>query len=250
MRTKTMLISALLGALGSVAVMAQSNVYSLNTVGYVNVTIPSGYSIVTCPLICSPDNTLNTLMPNTNGQYVIPGQAHLFVYSYINGVGYNPTVEETVGTGVNASGWANGGADVTISPGVAVFLYSTFPAGSNLTATFVGQVPTASNYNMTNTLVPGYNLTGSILPFAGDLVSTNSNGTNFTVAFTTPGLHDFVYPYINGTGFVSYEYTPGEGGWTTNDVLADPTTTNATEGFFYFVNSSATNSTWVQNYTP
>jgi hypothetical protein len=249
MRTKTMLISALLGALGSVSVMAQSNVYSLNTVGYVNVTIPSGYSIVTCPLICSPDNTLNTLLPNTNGQYVVPGQAHIFVYAYNNGVGYASSVEETVGTGVNASGWSGGGADVTVMPGVAVFVYSTF--SSNVTATFVGQVPTASNYNMTNTLVPGYNLTGSILPFVGDLVSTNSNGTNFTVAFTTPGLHDFVYPYVNGTGFISYEYTPGLGGWTTNDVVADPTTTTVTEGFFYFNNSSSTtNSSWVQSYTP
>ena len=50
MRTKTMLLSALLGTLGSVSLMAQStNVYSLNAVGYINVTVQPGFNIVSCP---------------------------------------------------------------------------------------------------------------------------------------------------------------------------------------------------------
>ncbi len=65
-----MLLSALLGTLGSVSLMAQStNVYSLNAVGYINVTIDPGYNIISCPLIASPDNTINTLLTNGTGQF-------------------------------------------------------------------------------------------------------------------------------------------------------------------------------------
>ena len=47
MRTKTMLLSALLGGLGSVSLMAQStNVYSLNAVGYINITVQNPATIL------------------------------------------------------------------------------------------------------------------------------------------------------------------------------------------------------------
>src|SRR5208283_4972797 len=98
MRTKTMLLSALLGSLGSVSLMAQStNVYSQNAVGYINVTIQPNYNIVTVPLLCSPDNTLNTLMPDTNGQY-----KGFKVYFSTPGGGFNQ-----IETG-NKSSWADG----------------------------------------------------------------------------------------------------------------------------------------------
>ena len=63
MRTKTLALSALLGALGTAGALAQ-NVYSLNAVGYINVTLAPGYNIVTCPLIVSPTNTVANLFPN------------------------------------------------------------------------------------------------------------------------------------------------------------------------------------------
>jgi hypothetical protein len=53
MRTKTLALSAVLGMLGSASLVAQNNVYSINAVGYINVTMPPGYSIVTCPLIAA-----------------------------------------------------------------------------------------------------------------------------------------------------------------------------------------------------
>ena len=48
MRTKTLLLTAIVGALGFTA--AQAQVYSVNAVGYVNKSIPSGFSIVANPL--------------------------------------------------------------------------------------------------------------------------------------------------------------------------------------------------------
>ena len=48
MRTKTLLLTAFVGALGFTA--AQAQVYSVNAVGYVNKSIPAGFSIVANPL--------------------------------------------------------------------------------------------------------------------------------------------------------------------------------------------------------
>ncbi|EEF62403.1 hypothetical protein Cflav_PD5038, partial [Pedosphaera parvula Ellin514] len=43
MRTKTTLLTAALLAVGAISATAQSNVYSLNVVGYINVPIGQGY---------------------------------------------------------------------------------------------------------------------------------------------------------------------------------------------------------------
>ena len=48
MRTKALILSAFVGALGFTA--AQAQVYSVNAVGYVNKSIPAGFSIVANPL--------------------------------------------------------------------------------------------------------------------------------------------------------------------------------------------------------
>src|SRR6267378_4268086 len=63
MRTKTLLCAAALAA-GVVSSMAQSNVYSLNVVGYVNKPFKNGlYTLVSNPLN-GTNNTLNTILPN------------------------------------------------------------------------------------------------------------------------------------------------------------------------------------------
>src|SRR5947207_10303632 len=48
MRTKTLLLTAALAAAGAASAMAQ-NVYSVNAVGYANVSVPSGFSMIACP---------------------------------------------------------------------------------------------------------------------------------------------------------------------------------------------------------
>src|ERR1700735_871929 len=63
MRTKTLLLTAALVAAGVASSMAQSNVYSLNVVGYVNVTVSPGYNLVTTPL----DDGAGDLLTNVIG---------------------------------------------------------------------------------------------------------------------------------------------------------------------------------------
>src|SRR5580658_820569 len=138
MRTKTLLLSALLGALGSVSVIAQTNVYSLNAVGYINVTCPPGFNIISCPLITSPDNTIGTILNNASGALT---HSQVYFYYPATGYGVNDTAKN-VGTTfqdtTNVNGWANGGTNVA-SPGVAFWFLNN--ATTNIVLTFVGTVP-------------------------------------------------------------------------------------------------------------
>jgi len=241
-----MLISALLGALSSVSVMAQTNVYSLNVVGYINVSIAPGWSILTCPLVCSPDNTLNTLLPNTNGYFnqVGPPALHTLVYAWTPGQGY-VVQEEAVVASVNNSntGWRYGGADIALSPGSAAFVYNPFSAP--LSATWVGTV--VSGTNLVNPLVPGWNLVGSIVPASGDLV------TNSLIMLTNGQKQDLLYTYDPVLTWTEYTYNAADAAWTEGGVVTDPVTTNITQGFFYYNTTrfvTETNNNWVESYNP
>jgi len=222
-----MLLSALLGAIGSVSVMAQTNVYSLNAVGYINVTVYPGYNIIACPLIASPDNTLNTLLPNTNGQYK---KWQVYAYTPTNA---NPYVLDS---GVGSS-W-NGGGNETINPGQAVWLFN--PSNATQTITFVGQVPTGPN---TNTLyADSFNLISTAVPASGDIV------TNSIMAFSKAVKKDQVYTYIptNATPYILYSATGNN--LSTNWPSGDPILPWVGAGFWYF-NAQATNNYWVEDYT-
>jgi hypothetical protein len=232
MRTKTIVLSALLGALGSVSVMAQTNVYSLNVVGYINVTMQPGYNIITCPLIASPDNTIATLLNNTNAQYQSGARSAATVFQFTGGT---YSASDTANFTATPSGWNNGGT-ITMNPGQAIFFYN--PTVTNMTATFVGTVPTGP---VTNALAPGYNLVGSIVPVVGDLV-TNSI-SDFTNGASAGRTTDQILTYAPGVGYQGYNdinsntWNPG-----------DPTITNVYEGFF-FINAFSTTNYWVEDYT-
>jgi hypothetical protein len=222
MRTKTMLLSALLGSLGSISVMAQStNVYSLNAVGYINVTALPGFNIVSCPLIASPDNTLNTLLSNSTGAY-----AHWQYY------GWNPsTAAYITDTGLPTK-WGNGGAE-TLNPGQAAWLFN--PNATNVTITFVGTVP--SGTNSITLYSNSFNLVSSILPTSGDIV------TNSLMSFTNGQLHDQVYMWnAAGTNYLSAD-TRLPAGWS-----SDPIQSTVGGGFWYF-NSQTTNNSWTESFS-
>jgi hypothetical protein len=245
MRTKTLALSAILGALGSASLMAQTNVYSLNAVGYINVTLPPGYSIVTCPLTCTPDNTLNTLFPNGNGVNTPPSgipYAGCQVLKFYGGI-FN---QSDSGAGVYAyGGWANGGS-LAVLPGQSIFFNN--PNSTPLSATFVGTVPQGS---LTNTMIPGYNLVGSMVPVSGDLATNSIANLNLT-----PGYGDFILTFNSAAGAFN-TISPAEGGvyspgWAGGG-NGDPITTNVAEGFFYYNasgnNGTAVNENWVENFT-
>jgi len=238
MRTKTLLLSALLGALGSVSVHAQ-NVYSLNAVGYINETIYPGYNLISCPLLTSPDQTLNTILPNgtgTGGPY--NGDT---VYFFSPTTGYTSTQGRAAGTG--GTGWTGGASTNVIPPGTGFWLYSG--ATSNTTVTLVGTVPSGP---YTNSLQVGYNLVSSIVPVSGDIYSntisafTNVNsGDSLYIFDPTKQSYTFAYkavnPAIAGNGGSPWKLSAG----------GDPVIPNVGEAFFYYAGTAAIN--WVENYS-
>jgi hypothetical protein len=201
--------------------MAQStNVYSLNVVGYVTATIPANsYSIVACPLVASPDNTLNTLLPNATGTY-----AKVKVYAF------SPATSYTIEQG-SKTGWSLGGTN-TINPGQAVFIFN--PNSTALTLTFVGSVASGAQANV---MVPNsYNLVSSIVPMSGDLV------TNSISLLTNASPKDKIYVYDPVAGYTTY--LNGKSAWGPSN----PNIPNVAEGFFY-ENNSATALTWNENFS-
>jgi hypothetical protein len=234
-----MLLTALLGALGSVAVNAQTNVYSLNAVGYINVTCVPGFNMISCPLITSPDNTIGTLINNSNGAYTA-----CQVWFYSPSSGYNEDIaapKSGRGSTTNADGWQNAGTNV-LSPGVACWFNNTL--GSNITLTFVGTVPSGTT---TNTMVTGFNLVSSVLPMSGDIV------TNPLSMLTNYNINDNIWTYTPSGGYV--EYISGSGArfqgtgylnqWEVP--LGDPVVPNVGQGFWYQNKGAAVN--WVENFT-
>ncbi|MGA2750303.1 MAG: hypothetical protein ABSG59_16125 [Verrucomicrobiota bacterium] len=237
MRTKTMLLSALLGTLGSVSLMAQStNVYSLNAVGYINVTLLPGFNMVTCPLITSPDNTIGTLFPNGSGTF-----NSCAVYFYNPATGYNPTDIASSKHATFTNGWELGGTNVA-APGVAFWFQNNTSA--TITNTFVGTVPQGA---MTNVLVPGFNMVASIVPTSGDLV------TNSITALTNYTLGDVVYVFnpVDQNYDPSLEYISsakhGTSGYNNNWITyGDPVQPSVSQGFWYQATATVN---WVENFS-
>jgi hypothetical protein len=250
MRTKTVLLSALVGAIGTVSVLAQTNVYSLNAVGYINVTAPPGFSIISCPLITSPDNTINTLLNNGAGSpYGAGAYDGSVLYFYSPAItNYETDTARPIGANSktqtpNTNGWVNNGTNA-LNPGVGAWFENN--TTNTFTFTFVGTVPTGP---ITNTLTPGFNLVGSAVPMTGDLVS------NSISALTNYNVGDVIYTYAPAiTNYVTYTSSTNpkqsghgyNGNWST---AGDPVIPSVGEGFWYENNSSSTTVQWVEDYT-
>ena len=61
MRTKTLLLTAAIGAAGLAS--ASADVFSVNAVGFVNITAPKGFSMIANPLDNKAGNDLNHVLP-------------------------------------------------------------------------------------------------------------------------------------------------------------------------------------------
>jgi hypothetical protein len=121
MRTKTLLLTAALGAAGIITSLAQDPVYSVNAVGYVNKTLVNGFTMISNPLNTG-GNLLSEVIPNAEigtTVFAFDAAAGNFVSSTFLGV------------------WS---ADLDMPPGVGAFVNST----SEQTITFVGEVPQGS----------------------------------------------------------------------------------------------------------
>ncbi len=211
MRTKTLICFATAIAAGVATSMAQSNVYSLNIVGYVNKTFtggtPAKFTAVSNPLNTT-NNTLNNLI---NGP-----QVPLFA-NYYRWTGAGFQVATYTGT------WDT---NLTVNPGEGGFLLTD----TTFTNTFVGEVVLDS----TNHFNSGFSFKASAVPQAANL---DALGLSASL-----GLFDNVLLWDFGAqGYVTYTYTAP--GWS-----SPPGTPSVGVAESFFINSSAPGD-WVRHFT-
>jgi hypothetical protein len=201
MRTKTLLLTAALTALSSAAVMAQTNVYSLNAVGYINVTVLPGFNMIACQLQTGT-NTLGNLIPDSTNAASIGYIDGCTAYKF-NGTSY--TVDNAnSATSSFLNNWTSGGV-MTMNPGEAIWFKNKFT--TNLTFTFVGTVPQGT----LTTTVAGpavFNMVSSQVPQAGDVCSnlglTNFNNGDTFYVFNPTNQTYTTYNVNFATGSVGY----------------------------------------------
>jgi hypothetical protein len=235
MRTKTLLLTAALTAAGIASSMAQ--VYSVNAVGYVNVTLKKGYNLLSNPLKNGGNTLIEILPANSN----LPEDT--FVSTFNSSVGNVGGLDGDTPTFFPTLGWEPAG--IPLPPGKGFYIYidpNTAPQAT-YTVTFVGEVEQG---NLSNPITGGgrYNALGSQVPQGGrvtaDLGLTPANDDLILLwdsTKTPPGFSDTVFQYFEGAG------------WTPDGQnIIEPQLTNPGEAFFLF-RAAAAPTAWTRTFS-
>jgi len=215
-------------AAGVASSMAQSNVYSLNIVGYVNVNIAKGFNLIANPLDdgLGDTNVISSVLSSTN----TPDGTIVYVFNPVSGYS-----TETYTAGF---GWFP--ATTPLPPGAGFF----FDSPSNTTVTFVGQIA-AGTYTNGIAGSSSFNLIASIVPEA--LPLGNPGITNTLQLNAQDG--DIVYLFDPVTGYDAVDYTGGFGWFDTGVSGGGSTngpTLNVAQGFFL---QSTHGGNWVETFS-
>jgi hypothetical protein len=182
MRTKTLLLTAALSAAGVATSMAQSTVFSVNAVGYVNTVIPKnnnnqkqGFALISNPLTAT-DNSIGALFKG-GIQGAIPDG--LQVYKF-NGTGFTIASYDELSSAFTPAS----AAAVTVVPGEGVFVRN--PSNVDITVTFVGEVPQGT---LKNPVPKGLSIRSSMVPQSGTAAALGYTGT----------VNDQIYQYKTAT---------------------------------------------------
>jgi len=168
MRTKTLVLTALLGMAAS-PLFAQTNVYSVNAVGYVQQVLQPGVFTMIANPLNTTNNSLGSLFPT------MPNGTQIFKW---NGSTYD------IAARVRGA-WDH--PEYTLNPGEGSFIQ--LGGAGPFTNTYVGEVLQGSLTNATTG--PGYFMLSSQVPQNGDADSLN----------LTPALSngDAVYEFNAGS---------------------------------------------------
>jgi hypothetical protein len=213
MRTKTLLAAAAMLTAGLATSLAQSNVYSLNVVGYVNYVMPGRFAMIANPLKAT-DNGINSIATGF--------PVGTLLYKFSGGTFTTPAEKAT------ATLWD---LNLTLNPGEGAFV--ELPAGGfPYTNTWVGEVVQGP----TTTPIPsGYSILSSDWPQSGGLVSV----LGFPVV-----AGDFVYRFNKN----NQNYNDGVFENAGGNVWADGIEPTVEVGQAFWSLKSATAS-WVRNFT-
>jgi hypothetical protein len=228
MRTKTLLLTAVLGIASAASSMAQA-VYSVNVVGYVNLALSPGFNLVANQLDATPDNKLSSVFPSVpNGSQVLKFENNNYTRDDFS---------------VSDGGWVD--AETLepsvrpINPGEGLFFYN--PTAGPLTVTTVGQVKTGNGLSVPLGAAR-FSLISAITP--QDLALTAAN--NFPLA---PGVQYLSHNAATQDYNTRLDYDAVDG-WVNSETL-DPVpapTILVGQGVFIYNPGAAT--TWTRNFNP
>lgn len=208
MKTKALLLTAALGVAGVATSMAQ--VYSVNSVGYINISVPNGFSIVANQLK-QADYSLNSILPapplGTTVYKLVGGSFVIHAFDPDDQV------------------WLPNG-NLTIGPGDGAYIFNP---SSTYTWTLVGEVHTGTP--LVTPLVNGFSMVSSQVPQQGSVSALGLVGQ--------PGYT--IYKLVSGAFEIS-AFDPDDLVW-----LPSEPSLNVGEGILFF-NPSAP-STWDRNFT-
>jgi hypothetical protein len=222
MRTKALLGAAALAA-GALTTMAQSNVYSLNVVGYINLTLTEGVNLIANQLDADGYGTNNTV-PGVFGSVLPPGSS---VYTW-NGASYNIQTWNRNKPGT-ATNWNTPSYSLNPGQGAWVVIPSgTLGTTKSLTVTTVGTVLQGALVNSNLPALGGVSLVSSIVPLAGGLQ---------TALGYNAGVNDTVYAW-NGTSYTISTYALNKTKTATNWGPSEPAITVG-EGFWLKTSAGA-----------
>lgn len=182
---------AALTAAGALTSTAQ--VFSVNMVGYINLSIPSGFSLIANQLNNSPDNTYKTLFPTATTAN------NTVLYKFDNGLG-------AFGSEQLSGGVWSGGGNTTLNPGEGAFILAPVA----FTATFVGEVQTGTS---TVHQPLGFQIVSSVIPQQGRVYDVNAPGDGqVDLGNGVPSAQQVWYQFDNVLG--AYGANQYSGGWS------------------------------------
>jgi len=174
----------MIGVAGVASSFAQ-NVYSVNVVGYINLTLTNTFSLIANQLDNGAGNLVTNLFPGLPAQTVI--------YKY-NGTSYDAL------TYLGTPGWTPiGNRQMSLAPGEGVFVKKPASA-SSISVTFVGEVMQGT---LVNPVAIGFDVYSAQVPQAGGIT---------TVHNYQPANLDVVYKY-NGVSYDSKTWLQSLNRW-------------------------------------
>ena len=188
MRTKTLLVAAAALSAGLLASSAQ--VYSVNTVGYINLTLTPGYNLI-CNQLTNGNNNINVALTN--------GVVDSMQIMSFNGSAFDDADQYYAGFGWYMADGVTPSTR-TFTPGVGYLMFN--PGAANVTVTLLGDVPQGTS---TTTISAGNGLYGSVVPVVSGF-STNGFPSADSMQYSTfsgyptPAYSD-AYQYYAGFGW-------------------------------------------------
>lgn len=212
MRTKALLLTAALSVAAAATSMAQA-VYSVNIVGYINLQLTPGFSLIANQLNASPNNKVSTLLPAP------PNNTAVFKFNKTSG-------------GFDVMNFVDGAWDsdaLSLAPGEGAFVSIDAEfAPTGATFTFVGEVQKAGGQVAIGN---GFQVVSSLIPQGGTLAALE---------------------FVPQEGDVVFKFNKASGGFDVSNFVdgawdAEP---SVAIGESFFLSSSGAHGAWVRSPLP